>query len=55
MSLTAGEVAALVAMSPAARHVDAAELRGLVAEMAEPLRVTASFVASVYRPRREPR
>lgn len=55
MSLTAGEVATLVAMSPAARHVDAAELGGRVAQMTEPVRVTASFVASVYRPRRDPR
>lgn len=55
MSLTAEEVAALVAMSPAAHHVDAAELRRRVAESEAPVRVTASFVASVYRPRRGPR
>ncbi|MFI6804403.1 putative RNA methyltransferase [Streptomyces luteogriseus] len=52
MSLTAGEVAALVTMSPAAHHVDAGQLRGRVERMAAPVRVTASFVASVYRPRR---
>ncbi|MEU0217723.1 putative RNA methyltransferase [Streptomyces sp. NPDC006265] len=52
MSLTAGEVAALVAMSPAAHHVDAAQLRGRVERMAAPVRVTASFVVSVHGPRR---
>ncbi|WP_246111863.1 putative RNA methyltransferase [Streptomyces hawaiiensis] len=51
MCLTAEEVAALVTMSPAAHHIDAAELRGRVAELAAPVRVTASFVVSVYRPR----
>ncbi|MFF7735440.1 putative RNA methyltransferase [Streptomyces sp. NPDC007984] len=51
MSLTAGEVTALMTMSPAARHIDAAELRDRVARMATPVRVTASFVTSVYRPR----
>ena len=52
MSLTAEEVAALVTMSPAAHHVDAGQLRGRVERMAAPVRVTASFVVSVYRPRR---
>ncbi|MFF7720036.1 putative RNA methyltransferase [Streptomyces luteogriseus] len=52
MSLTAGEVAALVSMSPTAHHVDAAQLRGRVERLDAPVRVTASFVASVYRPRR---
>ncbi|MFH9005529.1 putative RNA methyltransferase [Streptomyces afghaniensis] len=51
MSLTAEDVAGLVTMSPAARHVDDAELRRRVAELAVPVRVTASFVVSVYRPR----
>ncbi|MFH9891547.1 putative RNA methyltransferase [Streptomyces luteogriseus] len=50
MSLTPGEVAALVTMSPAAHHVDAAELRRRVERLDAPVRVTASFVASVYRP-----
>ncbi|MEV3966846.1 putative RNA methyltransferase [Streptomyces sp. NPDC050698] len=54
MSLTAGEVTGLVTMSPAARHVDPAALRGRVAQWAAPVRVTASFVVSVYRPRRGP-
>lgn len=51
MSLAAEDVAGLVAMSPAAHHVDDAELRRRVADLAAPARVTASFVASVYRPR----
>jgi 23S rRNA (guanine745-N1)-methyltransferase len=51
MSLTAEDIAALATMSPAARHVDEAELRRRVAELAVPVRVTASFVVSVYRPR----
>ncbi|MFH9987960.1 putative RNA methyltransferase [Streptomyces luteogriseus] len=50
MSLTPGEVAALVTMSPAAHHVDAAQLRRRVERLDAPVRVTASFVASVYRP-----
>jgi 23S rRNA (guanine745-N1)-methyltransferase len=52
MSLTAEEVAGLVTMSPAAHHVDAEQLRDRISELETPVRVTASFVASVYRPRR---
>ncbi|WP_405506506.1 putative RNA methyltransferase [Streptomyces purpurascens] len=52
MRLTAEDIAALVAMSPTAHHVGAAELGRRVAELETdaPMRVTASFVASVYRP-----
>ncbi|MFJ5997047.1 putative RNA methyltransferase [Streptomyces sp. NPDC092370] len=52
MSLTAEEVTGLVTMSPAAHHVDAEQLRECIGELETPVRVTASFVASVYRPRR---
>ncbi|MGA5894787.1 putative RNA methyltransferase [Streptomyces venetus] len=50
MSLTPEDVAGLVTMSPAARHVEPAELRRRVGELPAPVRVTASFVVSVYRP-----
>jgi 23S rRNA (guanine745-N1)-methyltransferase len=55
MNLTAEDVAALVTMSPAAHHIGAAELGRRVAELETdaPARVTASFVASVHRPRRK--
>ncbi|MGW0610552.1 putative RNA methyltransferase [Streptomyces sp. NPDC002788] len=52
MTLTAGDVTSLVAMSPTAHHLGTAELGRRVAESGTPVRATASFLASVYRPRR---
>ncbi|MGV9497632.1 putative RNA methyltransferase [Streptomyces sp. NPDC003642] len=49
--LTAEDVVGLVAMSPSAHHLDAARLRERVARAVTPVRVTASFAVSVYRPR----
>lgn len=51
LALTAGDVLGLVAMTPAAHHLDAAGLRDDVARLGTPVRVTASFAVSVYRPR----
>ncbi|WP_369196753.1 putative RNA methyltransferase [Streptomyces djakartensis] len=53
MDLTAGDVVSLVAMSPAAHHLNPEDVRRRVAGPGTPVpRVTASFTASVYRPRR---
>ncbi|WP_051804092.1 putative RNA methyltransferase [Streptomyces sp. NRRL S-474] len=51
MSLTPEDATGLVAMSPAAHHVGPAELRRRVGALGTPVRVTASFTVSVYRPR----
>ncbi|MEU0458239.1 methyltransferase type 11, partial [Streptomyces sp. NPDC006129] len=52
MTLTAEDVTSLVAMTPTAHHLGPEELRRRVAESGTPVRVTASFLVSVYRPRR---
>ncbi|GGX14591.1 putative RNA methyltransferase [Streptomyces lomondensis] len=52
MTLTPEDTTSLVAMTPTAHHLDAAELRRRIAESRTPTRVTASFAVSVYRPRR---
>ncbi|MFI8166689.1 putative RNA methyltransferase [Streptomyces sp. NPDC085931] len=49
-ALTPGDVVRLVAMSPAAHHLDTAQLPGRVARLGTPVHVTASFAVSVYRP-----
>ncbi|GGY19591.1 putative RNA methyltransferase [Streptomyces djakartensis] len=50
MSLTPEDATNLVAMGPAAHHVVPAELRHRIGELGAPVRVTASFAVSVYRP-----
>ncbi len=52
MTLTAEDVTGLVAMTPTAHHLDPEELRHRVAGSGTPVRVTASFLVSVHRPRR---
>ncbi|CAL9513948.1 23S rRNA (guanine(748)-N(1))-methyltransferase [Streptomyces sp. enrichment culture] len=48
--LTGEDVLSLVAMSPSAHHLDTGRLRCRVARSGTPVRVTASFAVSVYRP-----
>lgn len=50
LTLTAQDIAEVVAMSPTAHHIDLAELHGSIAGLDTPLQVTASFITSVYRP-----
>jgi len=48
MNLTRGDIAALVRMGPAARHVRGDQLQAAVAELAEPTTVTMSVTVSVF-------
>jgi 23S rRNA (guanine745-N1)-methyltransferase len=50
LRLSAVEAETVVQMGPSARHVDAEALRRRVAALAPPLRATASFALSLYRP-----
>jgi 23S rRNA (guanine745-N1)-methyltransferase len=49
LPLRHGDVAALVAMTPSARHVDAAALAARVATLPDPLPVTVSVLGARYR------
>ena len=53
LTLTHAEVASLVAMGPSAWHTDSAALRGRIAALAEPVRVTAAFEVRVFDSRDE--
>jgi 23S rRNA (guanine745-N1)-methyltransferase len=53
MSLTHDEIASLVAMGPSAWHTDSDALRGRIAALAEPVRVTAAFEVRVFDARDE--
>ena len=46
-------VASLVAMGPSAWHTDPEALRGRIAALAEPVRVTAAFEVRVFDSRDE--
>ncbi len=48
--LSADDVERVVRMGPSAHHVEAESLRRRVAELEPPLRATASFALSLYRP-----
>ncbi|MEW2608661.1 putative RNA methyltransferase [Streptomyces sp. NPDC047880] len=50
MRLSADDAACLVAMSPTAHHLTAAQLGDRVRRLGTPVPVTASFAVSVYRP-----
>ena len=50
MRLSRAGAETLIAMGPAARHVDAAAIRARLAALPEPITVTAAFRISVYRP-----
>ncbi|PNG16344.1 putative RNA methyltransferase [Streptomyces cahuitamycinicus] len=52
MWLTAEDISRLVSMSPTARHLTAAQLRGRTERLSAPVPVTASFAVSVHRPLR---
>jgi len=49
LQLTHDEVQALVLMGPSAWHVDAAQLTAAIAQLPEPVAVTASVTVSVFR------
>ena len=51
LTLGADDVEHLVSMGPSAWHVGSEEIRRRTAELEVPVRVTASFQLSVYRPR----
>jgi 23S rRNA (guanine745-N1)-methyltransferase len=53
LRLTHAEVASLVAMGPSAWHTDPEALRGRIAALAEPVRVTAAFEVRVFDSRDE--
>ncbi|MFB6848123.1 putative RNA methyltransferase [Streptomyces sp. NPDC056373] len=54
MGLTAEDVTGLVAMSPTAHHLTAAQLGERIDRLGTPVPVTASFAVSVFRPLRAP-
>ena len=51
LRLTRPQAASLAGMGPAARHAGAAGLRERLAGLAEPIKITATFRISRYRPR----
>ncbi|GAA0317452.1 methyltransferase domain-containing protein [Actinoallomurus spadix] len=51
LSLTRSEVLSLVGMGPSARHTEPAVLRARVADLAEPVRVTAAFEVRAFEAR----
>ena len=51
LALTRREVAAVVAMGPSARHLDATDLGGRIAGLAEPIHTRLSVAISLYRSR----
>lgn len=51
LRLGRAEAAALVGMTPSARHIDPGELRARIAVCSEPVEAAAVFQLSVYRPR----
>jgi len=51
LRLSRADVESLVMMGPSAHHLDVDEVTGRVAELDEPVDVTAAFTVSAYRPR----